>query len=98
MSTTAAAPVHVGANAYILIIDHEFGTNVSVHTSEPAAMKAAADFARAWWPDAVRVAHPSEIDELPSTAPADDRTAAELYFAATAATETYSISNVAVES
>lgn len=84
---TITAGHHVAVSPlYVLTIHHRHGANLSAHFSREDAVRAAADYAREWWPDARAM-----DDTLTSEPPRVDEEACELYFTAMASTEDWSV-------
>ena len=40
-------------NVWVLVIDHEHGTNISAHATEDGAKYALYEYCREWWDDAI---------------------------------------------
>ncbi len=91
-------PVVAGMYASVLIINHRYGTNVSVHTSHATALAAAAKFARSWWGDAVHSSGQHDMPEVPTRPPADDDETVSIYFDAMMHEETAVIYSMPAES
>lgn len=90
MSNETINTVQPGQTGFAAVIEHDSGTNVSVHTSRPAAIANVAAFAREWWNEV------AEFDDVPDEAPEDDMEAIAVYFEAQES-EFYSITDFTVE-
>lgn len=74
-------------NVWVVSIDHKYGSDASVHTTQRLATKYVANFAREWWRETGRNDDPEKLS---------DQKAIDVYFEEMQDREFFSITKVKV--